>query len=403
MQVFVVAGFRIMFASCTTGSTLQMAVSDVNQRYPLKNDLMIRAAKGEKVEKTPIWLFRQAGRHLPEYNAYKEKTKKNFIQLLDSPQDVAECTLQPIRRYNVDAAILFSDILVILQALDMEVSMPGGQGITVPKPLQSPEEIYSRLPASVDVSVKLKHVIESVKLIKEELKGKVPLIGFSAAPFSLMYYAVGGTTKKNTNTASHWLDNHPKESNKFLDLLTTIVIDYTTAQIEAGADMIQIFEAMGDFISEENFYKWALPCMKRIATELKSKYPHIPLLVFPRGATYSLVALQEVGYDVVTLDTKTDRKATREALSHNFRQFSNSRGRVASVQGNFDVSLLKKGTSTKEEIRVAAKKMLEDLQPQGLIANLGEGLSGQEDPELVDTLVESIHEISATMIQSVSV
>jgi uroporphyrinogen decarboxylase len=378
-----------------------MTMSSINSKYPLKNDLMIRAARGEHVEKTPIWLFRQAGRHLPEYNEYKKTKGKNFLELLDDPEDVAECTIQPVRRYNIDAAILFSDILVILQALGIPVAMPGGLGITVPSPLTSPSEVYSRLPKGVDVKKELKHVITSVALIKERLQGKVPLIGFSAAPFSLMFYMVGGSSKKNTDVANNWLDNHPNESKHLMDLLTGVIIDYTKAQIEAGADMIQIFEAMGEFISEANFYKWALPSMTAIAKELKAAYPHIPLLVFPRGATYSLSSLQQVGYDVVTLDTKTPRKSTRIALDAMHKSNPSSIGTrksVASVQGNLDVALLKAGASTKENVHTAAKKLLEELGPQKLIANLGEGLTGQEDPELVASFIDSIHDISTTMI-----
>lgn len=399
----------IVFAlSTSSGRPLRMAstptpaqtVNKFNIKYPLQNDLMLRAALGQKVEKTPVWVFRQAGRHLPEYNDYKKARNKNFLELLDDPADVAECTMQPVRRYSLDAAILFSDILVILQALGIEVTMPGGVGIQVPHPLQTPSEVDSRLPQSaINTKEKLAHVIKAVELIKEELKGKVPLIGFSAAPWTLMYYMVGGSSKKNQRVGSEWLAAHPRESKKLLDLLTRTVIDYVSDQVEAGADMIQIFEAMGEFISEEDFYKWALPCMQEISSEMRRRHPGVPLLVFPRGASYSLAALQQAGYDVVTLDTQTKRAASRALLAADCAKKVPPLGRVSGVQGNFDVKLLERGASTAPQVAAAVEAMLVELGPQALIANLGEGLLGKEDPALVAAFIDAVHDVSARMIR----
>jgi len=376
-------------------------LGSVSMGGKLENDLMVRVARGEEAERTPIWLFRQAGRHLPEYEAYKKETGCNFLQLLENPKHVAECTMQPVRRYNLDAAILFSDILVVAEALGIDVEMPGGKGILVPRPLTGPEDFKERIPKSINVDEKLSHVIESVTLIKKQLNGKVPLIGFSAAPWTLMYYMVGGSSKKNQEEGERWLKEHTAESKELLDILTNVVIEYTSAQIKAGADMLQIFEAMGEFISKESFYEFAMPCMQKIQKELRARHPEVPLMVFPRGATYSLVDLQQAGYDVVTMDTQTAREATREALATAAKESTppNLRRGAAGLQGNFDVKLLKAGEGSKEEVKAAAEAMLKQLGPSHLIANLGEGLTGKEDPELVDCLVESIHSVSDKMIK----
>ena len=364
--------------------------------YP-QNDLMIRAALGRSdVERTPTWLFRQAGRHLPEYTEYKQKTGRSFLDMLSYPEDVAECTMQPIRRYNVDAAILFSDILVIAEALNIEVTMPGGVGILVPCPLVGPADMKERLPAketlnSEFVKDKLGHVMTSVRLIREQMKKEdisIPLIGFSAAPWTLLFYMVGGSSKKNQHIGMEWLHSHTDASKELLDMLTTVVIEYMSQQVENGAHMLQLFEAMGMMIEEKEFYEFAMPCLEKIATELKSKYPDVPLMVFSRGASFANEELSKLGYDVVTIDGSVDRATARDVVG----------GRTG-LQGNYDpAELIEANGKTTETVRETVKELLEALGPQRLIANLGEGLGGKESPELVNAFVEAVHDESEKII-----
>jgi len=326
---------------------------------------------------------------------------RNFLEMLSFPQDVAECTLQPLRRYDVDAAILFSDILVVAEAMNVKVTMPGGVGIQVPCPLVGPADMNERLPKKEQlgrefVQSKLGHVMESVRLIRKKMKDEgmeVPLIGFSAAPWTLLFYMVGGSSKKNNDIGVQWLTEYPEASQDLLNRLTSVIIEYMSQQVENGAHMLQLFEAMGMMIDEENFRKFAMPCLETIAKELKAKYPDVPLMVFARGASFANEELSKLGYDVITIDGSVDRTEARDIV-----------GGRAGLQGNYDPrELIPDGgdgnsVKTVETVRATAKDMLKALGPQRLIANLGEGLGGKESPELVNEFVKVIHDESEKMI-----
>ena len=290
--------------------------------------------------------------------------------------------------------------MVIAEALGIEVTMPGGVGIQVPHPLAGPEEVASRIPSLDQISEafvedKLAHVFEAIRQIRQkmEVEGqKVPLIGFSAAPWTLLYYMVGGSSKKNNDIGMKWLDEHPEESQALLDILTKVVIEYMSKQVENGTHMLQVFEAMGMMIDEEHFNKFALPCLKEISRELKTRYPDVPLMVFSRGASFANAGLSKLEYDVITIDGDVDRSTARDTV-----------GDQVALQGNYDPRELIKdedGSKTPETVRTTARKMLEELGPQKLIANLGEGLGGKESTDLVEAFVNSIHEESAAMISS---
>jgi uroporphyrinogen decarboxylase len=351
---------------------------------------------------------------------------------------VAECTLQPLRRYDVDAAILFSDILVVAEALGIEVTMPGGVGIQVPHPLTGPEEVSTRIPSIDQISEafvqdKLRHVLEAIRQIRQKMQQEnknIPLIGFSAAPWTLLFYMVGGSSRKNTDIGVNWLEQHTEASQTLLSILTKLVIEYMSAQVEHGAHMLQVFEAMGMMIDKENFTTFALPCLKEISRELKTRFPGVPLMVFSRGArsvswrswttrvvsrtdtkfsfsrkfllfkflfsSFANADLSKLEFDVITIDGSVDRNSARGIVGDN-----------VVLQGNYDPQELIEDDNddegkrkTPETVRQTAKEMLTVLGPQKLIANLGEGLGGKESPRLVKAFVDAIHDESSVMIQA---
>lgn len=245
---------------------------------------------------------------------------------------------------------------------------------------------------------RLSHVLEGVERIRAALlaeKRSVPLIGFSAAPWTLMFYMVGGSSGRNTEAGEKWLAAHPSDSRALLRLLTRVVIDYLSAQADAGCHALQLFEAMGDHISPPSFAAFAQPCIVEIAAELKKRHPGVPLLGFTRGAMFALPQLQAAGFDVVTLDLTPDRKGVVKQLEAE----AAGRGGVrrATLQGNIDPSVLLPGKPV-EGIDAAVASLLADVGPQRLIANLGAGLGGGEAPERVSRLVDQVHTQSRALV-----
>ena len=360
------------------------------------NDLVLRAARGLEVSRVPVWLFRQAGRHLPEYNAYKEARGKHFLQLLEDPMDVAEVTMQPLRRYDVDAAILFSDILVVPQAVGVRVDMPGGKGIVVPEPVTTPDgavELAKKCVSDPEATVAkhLKHVTRAVTEIRSaQLKEErdVTLLGFSASPWTLLFYTVGASSR-DAEPALEFAKANPAATAELLDGYETLVAAYVDAQITHGAHAIQIFEAMGAGLDAESFRELALPRLINLGQNIKKKHPSLPLLVFARGVADPdgvNKALADT-FDVITLDTNSDRRKYR-------RDFP-----TTCLQGNLDPKLLVPGTTTNEDdaLDAALQQMLTDFgDTNRLIANIGEGLTGKEDPRLVTRFIDTLHRLSSS-------
>ncbi len=351
---------------------------------PLKNDQFLRAARGLPVQRVPIWLMRQAGRYLPEFRRLRQAY--DFFTVCRTPELAAEVTLQPLERFDLDAAIIFSDILVVPQALGMEVQMRKGHGPHFPDPLRSPEDV-ARLKAG-DVHEELSYVYEALTLTRHRLQGKVPLIGFSGAPWTLMVYMVEGGPSKTYARPRAWLYSHPEASHKLLNRLTEVIIPYLKRQIQAGAQALQLFDSWAGLLGPEAFQTFAWPYLQRIAREIKRDYPEVPLILFARGAHHALPLYRTSDYDVIGLDWTMDPRQSRQAI-----------GPHKSLQGNLDPAVL---YASPARIREEVQRMLEAFGPHRYIANLGHGMYPDHDPEHVRVLVDTMHQASETLLQTSS-
>ena len=353
----------------------------MNHAFPeLKNDTLLRAARGEVTDHIPVWIMRQAGRYLPEYRA--KRAMEEFFTVVRTPELATEITLQPIERFPLDAAIIFSDILVIPQAMGMECQMIKGRGPVFPQPLKTPDDL-NRL-AIPDVQTELKYVFEALTLTRKTLNGRVPLIGFCGAPWTLLAYMIEGGGSKSFEASKTWLFLYPEASHKLLQSITDVLVQYVIAQVDAGAQLIQVFDSWAGLLSQEAFNEFALPYLKQVADALQEARPEIPKTIFAKGAHYALEDLADSAYDVIGLDWTMDPRVARERVA----------GKVA-LQGNMDPCLL---FASPERIRAEVKQMIEAFGPGGYIANLGHGMLPSHDPERAGAFIEAVHEFSSEEI-----
>lgn len=336
----------------------------------IKNNLLLKAIKGEMVEKTPVWLMRQAGRILPEYRLLRKKVP-DFKTLVQTPDLACEATLQPLKVLDVDAAIIFSDILVIPQAMGLNYQMIEDKGPFFEKTIETIDDI-EKLDVS-NIEAGLNFVSETIKLVKKELDGKLPVIGFAGAPWTIFAYMIEGHGSKNFSKAKKFLFHHPDYSHKLLEKITQSTIRYLKLQIKSGADVLQIFDSWAGVLSPDSYKTFALPYLAKICHAINE----VPVIVFARGAFYALKDIKEINCKVIGLDWTMDILEAKRII-----------GNDKCLQGNLDPCLLYADFST---IRKETCKMLHLFGPKKYIANLGHGVNPDTELDKVKCFIETVN------------
>ena len=348
---------------------------------PLKNDRFLRALLREPVDVTPVWMMRQAGRYLPEYR----KTRANagdFMALCMNPQLACEVTLQPLERFGLDAAILFSDILTIPDAMGLGLYFEAGEGPKFKKPIRSAADVESL--TVPDPEKDLGYVMDAVRTIRRELNGRVPLIGFSGSPWTLATYMIEGGSSKDFRRIKAMMFDQPELLKRVLNVLAESVIGYLNAQIDAGAQAVQIFDTWGGVLSQENYREFSLYYMDKIVQGLKRENDgrKVPVILFTKNGGQWLEAMANTGADALGLDWTTDLGDARRRVG----------GRVA-LQGNMDPSVL---YASPQRIRQEVATILEKFgHGNGHVFNLGHGIHQYAEPQKAGVFVEAVHELSA--------
>ena len=339
----------------------------------LQNDLLLRAATGQPTERTPVWLMRQAGRILPEYRAVRNSLS-GFIELAQTPELAAEVTIQPVDILKVDAAIIFSDILVIPEAMGLPYEMVEKKGPLFPNTIQS-ESDFEKLKVA-DVESDLGYVLEAISIVKNELAGRVPLIGFAGAPFTIFCYMVEGSGSKTFSKSRKMLYQNPELAKKILQKITDSTIAYLKAQIAVGANLVQVFDSWAGILPPYQYAEFSLPYLAQICDAINE----VPLTVFAKGAYFAREAIGKLNCQTVGVDWNMDVAETRELV-----------GKNKTLQGNLDPCAL---YGNAKEVETATKQMLDRFGFDRHIANLGHGVYPDTDPEMVKVFVETVKEYS---------
>ena len=334
----------------------------------LKNDLFLQALRGEKVSRPPVWFMRQAGRYLPKFREIR--SRYSFFERCETPDLVSEITLMPVHAMGVDAAILFSDILVIPRAMGVDVSMQPNIG-PVLSPIKSERDIARLV---TDVETPLKYVFDGIKQTKSDLHQRVPLIGFAGSPWTLLCYMIEGSGSKNFQKAKSFIYKSPELAHMLLEKLSLVTIKYLRQKIASGCDAIQLFDSWGGLLSPSDFEVFSLNYMRKIFQETA---PLAPGIVFAKGCDHSLEKIATLDVQGVGLDWTTDPKKARVRIPN------------LTLQGNLDPCVLFAST---QEIQKRTKQMVRDFGTQRYIANLGHGILPEVLPEHAKAFVDSVKE-----------
>ncbi|MDA8362940.1 MAG: uroporphyrinogen decarboxylase [Gammaproteobacteria bacterium] len=345
------------------------------------NDRLLRALLRQPVDVTPVWVMRQAGRYLPEYRRVREQAG-SFMHLCTTPELACEVTLQPLRRFRLDAAILFSDILTVPDAMGLGLRMCEGEGPQFERPLRTAADV-NRL-AVPDPDDRLRYVLDAVRLIRRELAGAAPLIGFAGSPWTLATYMVEGGSSKEFGRVKGMMFQDPATMHRLLDINARAVSAYLNAQIEAGAQAVMLFDTWGGVLTPRDYREFSLRYMRQVVAGLKreSEGRRVPVILFTKAGGAWLEDLAASGCDALGVDWTMDMSEARRRVA----------GRVA-LQGNMDPSVL---YASPERIRQEVEAILDSYGPgPGHVFNLGHGVHQHTDPDHLAVMVDAVHELSA--------